>query len=126
AAYVELTLVCNGLMESPQNRQLTRRGQGRFRFVEDVEAIPTEAVEKEGEKGLPVRLLVKRPSSVRVNDPGSKRRFGVHAFDVGRDIEKALGPEEEAVLGTLNGLRQSQVVVQLPRRGPRGKPKIDR
>ena len=47
--------VVDELMHSPQNSQLTRRRQGRLRFVEDVQAISTETVEKERKKGLPPR-----------------------------------------------------------------------
>src|SRR5262245_53279341 len=122
----ELRVAVDELTHSPQHSQLARRGQGRFGFVEDVEAIPTEAIEQERKKGLPVRLFVKRPSSVGLNNPRGGGRFGVHPFDVGRDVEKALSAEEEAVLGPLSGPYQSQVFVQLGVRGPRGKLKVDR
>jgi len=47
------------LVDPPKYGQLSRRGQGRLGFVEDVQAIPTEPVKHEREEGFSVRLLVK-------------------------------------------------------------------
>ena len=82
--------VLHQLVQLGEERQLALWRQRRLRFVHDVEAIAHQPVLEQREEGLAMRLLVQGPLA------GS---LAAGLFEVGGDVEEALGPQEEAVVG---------------------------
>ena len=87
------------LVDLPQQRQKTRRGQRRFRLIQQIKALSTKAVLHQGQKALPVGLLVEGDAAVAVDEPRAKGWGFVHLIDIGGHIVEALRPEEKAVPG---------------------------
>jgi hypothetical protein len=75
-----------------------------LRLVEDVHAVRLEARVCQREKRLAVRLLVQRSATVGSAD--------LELVDRGRDVEEALGPEEEAVAGRADLANKPEMFVQ--------------
>jgi hypothetical protein len=65
---------------------------------------------QEGEEGLAVRLFMQRCAAIGVND--------AQIVDLRADIEKALGPEKEAVLRSLHRPHWPHKLVKFRVRGP--------
>ncbi len=82
------------LPDQPQKCQLTLRRQGGFRFVEQIDPAAPEAVLKQGEEGLAVRLGVQRAASISAQDP---RVFPGQFINIGSEIVECLRSQEKAV-----------------------------
>ncbi|MNH25875.1 hypothetical protein D3C79_858990 [compost metagenome] len=54
----KLRVLLRQLVHAHQQRHLPQRGEGCFRLVENIEALPAKAVDKGGKKRFPVRLLM--------------------------------------------------------------------
>jgi len=90
-------------MHAHQKRHLPQRGQRCFRFIKDVEPAAAKAVDKSGEKGFPVGLLMQGLAAERVFDgrtSDGKTEFWlfVQLADIGSHMVVALRPQEEAIL----------------------------
>src|SRR3954452_802249 len=98
-----------------QQRQRAADRQCRLGLVEDVEPLAREAVGRQGEERLAVRLLVQRRVAVE-REVGRER---LPAVDEVRDVEEALGAQE--VAGARLGRRQDGLESTVEHRArPRG------
>ena len=75
-----------------QQGELAAGGQGGLRLVQQVEALPAEAVLYQGQKALTVGLGMEGFSAVAVGQPRD-------SVDIAGRVIKALLPEKEAVPG---------------------------
>src|SRR4051812_36765942 len=78
---------------------------------------------REREEGLAVRLLVERDPAEAIDDPGAAA-FCIETLDLGRDVEVALGAQEEAVLRTAVTADRPHALVQARLGASRAKLKV--
>src|SRR5438132_4616199 len=86
----ELRTLRDEVVDPAHQREIPTEGQSGFGLIEDVQAIWPETVGHKRDERLAVRFLMKG-AAVRVGD----RRIA-QLFDIGSDVEEALGPEEVA------------------------------
>lgn len=87
----ELGAVVQKSLHVGQKHQLPLRRQSGFRLVEEKEPVGPEPMFDEGEKRLPVALMMKGEAAVVVR--------GLHFIDVTRDVKETLGPEKKRIPG---------------------------
>src|SRR5215216_1972054 len=114
------------IVHDGEQRHLPHWRERSFWLVEHVEAVASETVLDDGEKGFTVRLLVKRARTVGRADwwRGSGNR--VQVLDLRRHVEEALGTQKEAVTRARDAAHRSDVRVQLRMRRARTEAKVAR
>ena len=96
-----------------QQSQLPGGGEGRFGFVQQVDALSPEPVVHQAEKALPVGLVVQRLAAVvPVKLLRGRREAPLgEFFHLCGGVVKALRPEEKPVLGAVEAPVEPQVVM---------------
>ena len=90
--------VFDQLMDTGQQGHLTGGRQRRLRFIEDIQAVSLQAVQRERQKALAVGLVVERFPSVSFFDERGGRRLAVQLLDIAGHIIKTLGSQEKTIL----------------------------
>ena len=94
----KLGILLHQLVQHDHQRQQPGGRQRRLRLVQQIQALPAEAVLHQRKKALPVGLVVQGHAAVAVNQPGT--RGGLIQFvNVGGHVVKTLRPEKEAIFG---------------------------
>ena len=108
-----------------EHGNLSGRGQGCLRFIQNIQPVSAESVDHQGEKTLPMGLFVEGTAAVGFDDLPGWTGKPVHFFNISSHIEKAFSPEKIAVFPPVYGTAdEGHVLTEIGVTLPGGKAEI--